>query len=471
MKLFFKPITLDSILFILLLITASSCNDWIDVEPENKLIKQEFWKTTDDLMAVVASTYDALRDQAEKSFKLGEIRADFYTDLSDVSHNLITSGSDMAKWDEYYKTINLANTVMYYAPIVQKEDKTLTDRMVEGITAEMLFIRSLSYFYLVRCWKEVPLVLNPTISDTVNFYLPQSRENVVLSHLVKDLEKASAIAYTNEYQWELEKYKGRANKYAIQALLADILLWSENYSKCIVYCDSLINTGLFSLESKDTWFNLYYPGNSRIESLFELQYNDQLEGQENKADFIKGLMQHLPEMGFDDIDMRKCNSIGPKNKYFGKDAGAITSRRAGEYDAHIIYYRYADILLMKAEALAELGSFDDANILLQQIAERAGTTHTPTYSISDFRITLLNQRGKEFACEGKRWFDVLRFAKKNHFEDTEYLKTMLLGKAKDATELAIMRTKVIDTMGYYLPIYQGEIDNNRNLVQNPFYDR
>jgi hypothetical protein len=84
---------------------------------------------------------------------------------------------------------------------------------------------------------------------------------------------------------------------------------------------------------------------------------------------------------------------------------------------------------------------------------------------------LLTERGREFAGEGKRWFDVLRFAKKNKFENKQIVMDILLGKASDANELAVMRTKVIDTMSYYLPIHQNEIQVNRNLVQNPFYDR
>ncbi len=84
---------------------------------------------------------------------------------------------------------------------------------------------------------------------------------------------------------------------------------------------------------------------------------------------------------------------------------------------------------------------------------------------------MLTERGREFSCEGKRWFEVLRFAKRNHFENKQLVIDILLGKATNANELAIMRSKVIDTMSYYLPIHNDEIKVNRNLEQNPFYDR
>ena len=127
--------------------------------------------------------------------------------------------------------------------------------------------------------------------------------------------------------------------------------------------------------------------------------------------------------------------------------------------------------MMKAEALGETGNLTDANYLVQQIADRAGVEFNPQFTLLGFRGLVLTERGLEFAGEGKRWFDVLRFAKKEGFKDTKVLADIILGKASDAKELAIMRTKVIDTMSYYLPIHHDEIQNNRNLVQNPFYDR
>lgn len=470
------------LLFALMIIGQSGCNDWLDIEPESELIKQEFWKTKEDVMAVLSATYDAMRETTIKSLLLGEVRADFisvasgeFSDYNRIGNNDISSTNWVVRWGDYYNTINLANTVMHYAPIMQEVDNSLSDRELEGIEAEMLFLRSLSYFYLVRIWKDVPLVLEATISDTVDFYLPKSPENVVLNQVVKDLKRASALAYTDQFWDEIVFYKGRANRYAIQALLADVLLWQEKYTECVAYCDSIINTGMFSLEPISDWFDLYYPGNSRQESLFEIQYDDDIEGQENPIYYslLGQLNIDVEKIAYIPTDVRFVRKRGPIWKYRGTDqsgAGAAV-RTSNERDANFIYYRYADVLLMKAEALGELGDFEPANNLVTSVAERAGATHIPTFSLDDFRNVLLTERGREFAGEGKRWFDLLRFAKKNNFDDKQRLVDVLLGKASDAQELAIMRTKVIDTMSYYLPIYQDEIQFNRNLVQNPFYDR
>lgn len=484
MKSIYNLIKLKPILALVLLLTwHSSCNEWIDIEPENELIKQEFWKTSDDILSVMAATYNALRATTERSLVLGEVRADFFTvssslfgDYARIGNNDITSTNDKVKWKDYYNTINLANTVMFYAPLVQELDKTLTNEIIRQMESEMLFLRSLSYFYIVRLWKEAPLVLFPTVSDTVGFYYQKSPEPEIMKHIEADLKRASALSSDLNLIGSIP-YQGRANKYAIQALLADVLLWQEDYAGCLVYCDSIINSGRFSLENSNDWFKLYYPGNSVKEGIFEIQYDDRLESQENpmyENRMYNTLGVDIDKMAFDeDNDIRFCNGWGPLWKYHGTDetGKSSMSRTDSERDANFIYYRYAEVLLIKAEALAESGNFEDANYLVRQVAERAGVTHNPTYSITSFRTALLTERGRELGGEGKRWFDILRFAKRNHYENKKLIMDILLGKAGDANELAIMRTKVIDTMSYYLPVHEDEILYNKNMVQNPFYDR
>jgi len=157
----------------------------------------------------------------------------------------------------------------------------------------------------------------------------------------------------------------------------------------------------------------------------------------------------------------------------GKSNTSSTSKRdLSERDANFIYYRYADILLMKAEALAETGNFGDAKILLNDIVLRAGlpTVNLPN-SLSDYRQFILEERAREFALEGKRWFDVLRFAKKNNFENKYIIINILLERATDVKERPIFEARVRDTMSYYLPIPEGDLTYNQSLEQNPFYNR
>lgn len=460
--------------FILIVALFTNCEDFLNVEPENVLIQEEFWKTKSDVMSVVAATYDAAREYTEQSFLLGEVRGDYVStnsgDYSAIGINNISTTNSKVKWGTYYKVINYANSVMYYAPLVQQDmDKTLTVPIVNQIKSEMLFLRSLSYFYLVRLWKDVPLVLRPTISDTVEFYIPTSTEDVVLKQLVADLELANTLASETT---EL----GHANKYAIQALLADVYLWKEDYQSCIDYCDS-IESANYSLEPDTTMFNLYFPGNSQKESLFEMQYSYVLkENDWGIYSIFNGITVNVTKMNFDNNDRRKFGTKTPKWKYTGADEiGQVARTTVGYPDPNYIYYRYADVIAMKAEAFVELSesNLPAANDLLEELAIRGGGTATfvRTYSREDFRLVLLEERGREFGAEGKRWFDLLRVAKRNSFENYQFLADILLAKAKNTQELNIMKSKVIDTMGYFLPIHEDELKYNKNLKQNTAYSR
>ncbi len=472
---------ITKIIVILLLASMAGCNDFLDIEPENALIKQEFWNTKEDVESCMAAAYSALRGTVEKSLIYGEIRADMMTisaraplaEYGRIANNDIVSTLGVVKWAEYYKTINLANTVMYYAPIVKDKDNSFSDKLKNSMDAEMLFLRSLNYFYLVRLWKDVPLVLNPSVSDTVNIYLPKSPENVVLNQIINDLKKAGRLAYTTEFESIPTFYKGRANKFAIQALLADVLLWSERYDEAINYCDSIINTGLFDLESNSDWFDIYYPGNSMVESIFEVQFDDNLERQENPMYlFLFGQIRTTSRLEsiYENTDIRFCGGNGPLHKYTGLTATS-SERNENQRDANFIYYRYADILLIKAEALAETGNLADANYLVRQVAERAGQSHITELNYDGFMNSLMTERAREFAIEGKRWFDLLRWAKKDHFANKKIIMDVLLAKATNAQTRSILRSKITDTLSYYLPIHEDEILYNNQLEQNTFYDR
>jgi hypothetical protein len=294
---------------------------------------------------------------------LVEVNGANFNDYARIARSDISSSNSVISWANYYKAINLANTLMFYDTEVLSKDKSFTPQMKDVVDAEALFIRSLSYFYLIRLWNQVPLVLQPSISDTNNLYIPKSPEHVVIAQILSDLLIAKDKANTTEYQTNLPYFKGRANKYSIMALLADVYLWNEQYQKCIDYCDSITNTGLFGLESTTNWFKLYNPGNSRVESIFEIQFEDSYDNQENPiyANLIpltgaaQVRMKTQYSLLLTDIDIRRCGSRGPIWKYRGADIEGILARSLSERDANIIYYRYADILLMKAEALTEIG--------------------------------------------------------------------------------------------------------------------
>lgn len=466
---------------ILVAMTLSSCKDWLEIAPENDLIKEKFWAKREDVNGALAATYNAFRDGAQNSFLYGEVRADIVTlgdqegDMARIAGSDINPTNGAVNWKDYYRCINLANTLMYYDKVVLEKDKTFTPEMKDAVDAEALFLRSLSYFYLVRLWKDVPLVLEPTISDTSNLFVGKSKEKDVLRQVINDLLKAKDLAYTTQFQDNPAYFKGRANKYSIMALLADVYLWDQQYQKCIDYCDSITNTNLFSLEPYETWFNLYNPGNSMKESIFELQFDDNLDAQENPM--FDGLLfndqlklEKFVSTLMTKEDLRMIDPNTPLWKYLGITYNGTVKRTRNQRDANIIYYRYADIILMKAEAATELGNLQMGNDMLRQTMDRAGLSHSDIADKEDLRNAILDERGREFVIEGKRWFDILRAAKRNNFAKKQIIIDMLISGA-DIKQQAVLRTKVYDTMSYYLPIPENDIIFNPELKQNPFYDR
>ncbi|MBN2636548.1 MAG: RagB/SusD family nutrient uptake outer membrane protein [Prolixibacteraceae bacterium] len=470
---------------LLTLITFSSCNEWLTVEPQDALVKEKFWTKTSDVNSALAATYDAMRSTSMKSLLLGEVRADFavfseanFESYARIAASNINPTMGEASWADYYKAINLANTLMYYNKEVFEKDKTFTQEMMDGVDAEALFIRSLSYYYLVRLWKDVPLVTSATISDTSELFVPKTAEKVVVKQIISDLNKAKDMAYTTEFKGTNYFY-GRANKYSILALLADVYLWDEQYENCVTACNEIINSGLYDLEPYESFFNVYYPGNSEVESIFEFQYDDDLEGQDNP---IYGNL--IPTSGsdrvtfnslnmnvlLDKLDPRRFQDMGPTWKYKGKDALGLVQRTANERSANWLIYRYADILLLKAEAEIELGNFDSANELIRAVSERVGMSYNNSNDKEELRQAVLNEKAREFLFEGKRWFDLLRAAKRDNFANKQLIIDMILSGA-DIKQQAVLKTKVFDTLSYYLPVYKNEIDYNPLLEQNSYYDR
>lgn len=476
---------------LIVLFSFTSCKDWLTVAPETELIKDKFWKKTEDVNSALGAAYNALRNASLESLIWGELRADLtiisgsdFSDYEKIAGSDISPSNPVITWQHYYEAINLANTLMYFDDEVAELDQTFTPELQRAIEAEALFIRSMAYFHLIRVWKDVPLMTEASISDTSNLYVAKSSEHEVISQVIYDLQHAREMSYKLEYQGSNYFY-GRANYYSITALLADVYLWAEQYQNCIDECDIIMNSGLYSLEPTETWFNVYYPGNSISEAISEIQYNDNLEKQENPIyDNLIPFDGRQPQaqmdwqnidLIMDQEDLRRYSSAGPiwgggVWKYAGKDDKGIVPRSYSERDANWIFYRFAEINLMKAEACIELDRFSEANNLISETIIRAGAPFVEQTDKELLREMLRNERGREFLLEGRRWFDMLRAAKRNQFEDKQLLIDMILSGA-DIKQQAILRTRVYDTLSYYLPVPERELIYNQNLVQNPFYDR
>jgi len=289
--------------FILLFLALSmqfSCSNFLELIPPNGLVREEFWKTKEDVQAVLMGAYQSFAAMDGDLFTYGEARGDMVethgnwqsSSQNKLMESDIYPNNGFCNWNKFYKVINYCNEVLENAPEVRKIDNTFTDFQLKGYMAEAHYLRSLCYFYMVRIFKDVPLIVTPTENDGVDFYQSQTSGEVVLEEMMKYLNEYRPFA-TDGYK-TLDEVKGRATKASFDALMADIALWSFDYEACIKYADLLISNPDFVLMPSSRWYELDYPGNS-LESIFEFQF----ENKYNQSNSTYGMTnryanQYLP---------------------------------------------------------------------------------------------------------------------------------------------------------------------------------
>ena len=480
------------ILIFLTFLLLFSCNKWMELLPPEGLTREEFWKTKEDVQSVVMGAYAAFASMDGLLFKFGEMRADLVkggTSLS-LDEQKIMAGNiypdnTVCTWTQFYKVINYCNEIIKNAPVVQSKDKTFSDYLLKGYLSEAYFLRSLTYFYLVRIYKDVPLVLEPTESDNSDIYMPKTDGDSILTHIVSDLQSIRPYA-TYDYP-TLKESKGRATKGAIDALLADISLWRFDYTSCISYVQNIEASNIYKLMPSSKWFDLYFPGNT-LESIFEMQYDNSLLQKNSTYDLTNhNAYMYVPSDKVvtmftrtdDQREIVRGNGSIAKNttndytiwKYVGYSPDGKSVRPSTILNScGFIVYRYADVLLMKAEALSQLGQYPEALQIINEIRDRAGVPSVINLANSarDYENTILDERALELAFEGKRWFDLLRMGRRNNYSRKLELIDIIVSNVP-SNQKRILKIKLANPLGWYMPIYKLELERNLNLVQNPYY--
>lgn len=486
-----------NIRFILLFIALSmqfSCSKFLELVPPSGLIRADFWKTKEDVTSVLMGAYTSFASMNGNLFTYGEARGDMvtaspYFQWSDqyklMQSNIIPSNS-LCKWDQFYRVINYCNEVIKFAPKVQKIDNTFNDFQLKGILSEAYFLRSLSYFYLVRIFKDVPLILEPSENDGVGFYPTQTKGEDILAAMLKDLRDCRPSANDPSLK-SLPEAKGRATKASIDALIADISLWNFDYEGCIAACDQIIKNTTYQMVPYSQWFSMFYPGNS-LEGIFEFQFNDQLQQKNSTYGMTnQNANQYIPSRRAADLfaaangareivrgDNVSIAMLSKDNymiwKYVGMAPDGKTVRSSlVQNSCNWIVYRLTDIYLMKAEALSQLNRFSEAAAILNMVRTRA---NVDPLSLADsptaYEDAIMDERCLEFAFEGKRWFDLLRMGRRNNYARKAKLVEIIIA-AVPSTQKRILGAKLTNTLGWYLPVNKDEIERNKNLVQNQYY--
>lgn len=476
---------------IIALVPLSACEKWLDTLPENEQVSDLYWQDGEEVEAVLGAAYVRLRETLQTQLIWGEARGNglalggfVFVDVLRMKQFDLTPSNEFVKWGKYYEIINLANMVIKYAPDVVERDPSFSEPVMHSFLSEAYYLRALSYFFLVRNFREVPLILEPYMSDEQEFEVEKSAEGDIYLQIVADLQAAiPASKETWPTEWES---KGRATKWSIHALLADVSLWTEQYDQAIASCDAILESGWIGLldgmvNNQNQWFTIFSEGNTN-ESIFELQF-DFAQSQTN--DLISWFGSNyqwvispvlVEQFGFAPEDIRGAGATYTAGdlrlwKYLGAEANTTIPRP--ENDQNWILYRMADIYLMKAEALVMKGEawYGEALDLVNRIRQRAGISAPLPGASTELEMLdlVLNERAKEFVGEAKRWYDILRVAKRNQYEYKEYLITQVLLGVQGGSA-PVIRSKLLNENSHYLPIHFDELKANRLLTQNPYYD-
>lgn len=301
------------ILFLLSGALLTSCIDTV-VLPTDKTVSEDFWKTKDDVTSMVAAAYKemASTNNIERFVVWGDFRSDELevnstlfndgkrTDLEEIKVGTMDYENQYANWASIYSVINKCNIVLERAPQVVAIDPSYTEGTLRTDESQMLALRALCYFYLVRAFRDVPVTEGASFNSSQNFEIPQQAPLTVLDKCIEDLKTAlqTPLAPNGYTDW---RRVGYINRDGINAILADVYLWrasitgnAADYQECVNYCDAVIASKQEQYLSEDAmqgpsmfggnidhdgyplypgqyaYSQIFGNGNS-IESIFELQ--------------------------------------------------------------------------------------------------------------------------------------------------------------------------------------------------------
>ena len=249
-------------------LVTSSCNDFLTIYPTDRIVGEDFWKTKSDVDQMVDGCYLSMLsgDIQTRAIIWGAFRSDElvkredYNDLTLDNINAVNLLPTMGycSWESFYKVINNCNIVLNHAADVMIEDPEFTEGDYQVVRAQMLALRSLCYFYLVRAFRDIPYMSHSVESDDEIEAVPQSSPAEVLQHCLDDLQEArNYIMKSGGYGQGDWRNWGYITTDAVDAIMADIYLWrgsmthdNADYGKVIELVDRVI-------EAKDAYYEKY----------------------------------------------------------------------------------------------------------------------------------------------------------------------------------------------------------------------
>ena len=366
-------------------------------------------------------------DDADKGSSPGDTGSD--KDLMDALTYNASTPSTSEIFAANYEGINRCNQALSIIPQLDQANPALRTRLL----GEAKFLRAFMYFTLVKAYGGVPIVdhlPNPSSDEDRIMQLTRKTSAEVYTFIERDLTDAIA-ALPNKSEYAAAE-KGRASKGAAYALLAKVNLYQKNWQKVIDNCNLI--TGYAIVPDYASMFRL--AGENDAESIFEIQGTGSVpakgisgysntQGARGNGGWGWGFNTPSQSLvnAYETGDVRKNATIifagttlydgrvvptTVENPRYNYKAYSSAFTDGWETDVNIKYLRYAEVILMKAEALNELNQTAAAIPLLNQIRARAGLGNTPAVSQGDVRTAIWKERRVEMAFEHDRFFDLVR---------------------------------------------------------------
>lgn len=436
-----------------LVLLAAGCNGILDTKPSATIPEESAISDPASARAAVVGLYPTLQSTSsygEELTEFGDVSAD-NTENSGFSNNVLeadrndlhsNNSSVYDIWVAAYDGINRANEIIAKVPGVEGLDDEERNQLI----GEAYFVRALDYHNLVKYFGGVPIKTTPTtsVSDVTN--LARNSVAEVYAQIDKDLDSAALlVTYTEPAT--------RATAGAVVALRARVDLYQGDYAGAEAEAASVEEMGYDLVANYGDLFPT--TGQSTVEDIFKI---DATVTQENyiSYDYLSSyrvaptltLMQaYDPGLDPDNLDSFTTTDLrGQWNILV--DAGDPYGNKyrsvVGTDNIHII--RFAEVILIRAEALARLGRLPEAVAELRRVQARANATLyvLGTHTAADIIQAISDERQKELAFEGDRWPDLVR-----------------LGTAEAVLGISANQT--------LYPIPQIEISVNPALTQNPGY--
>lgn len=451
-----------------------SCEKQTFESPYAYLDPEQAFLNADRISKTAIGMYDALQNReflGGRVFVYGDIRGidctagNYFPGIPNYAQLTSNDGMAQAAFIGAYRTINETNL---FLKNIEKYKGRATPEDEARYIAEAKFIRALTYFYLVNHWAQpykftndgshlgVAIVL--TASDTpfdASNQVARNSVKDVYSQIIKDLTEAlpalpkvpAAAASRNVSN------VGRATQGAVNALLARVYLYQQDYAKALQYANTVISSNEYSLSPaiKDVFTVFTTP-----ESIFSVAQSSGDNPNTNHS-----LSQHYSPDGRADIQVTSAfqnlmsESDSRRKDLLLSKAGSIWNRKYVSTGDWVPVLRYSEVLLTKAEALANLEAGSTANAealaIVNQIRHRSDLSTTVTVSNKSTLIAaVLNERRIELAFEGQGIFEFLR-------------------TGRNIPAHGIYNEQVWGSDKVVLPFPFSETQQNPNLVQNPGY--